>query len=151
MSRLRSLVLALAATSALAVAACGTDTAENNDYVDQVNQVSTSLLSSVKSIPATGGSPQQVSASLDQVSTEVGSAATELEDIDPPEEVADLHAKIISDLKTLQDEAKNAADEVAAGGAAGAVGVVTQFVGEANRIGAQIDTTIGEINQELQD
>lgn len=150
MSRLRLLALAVAASSALAIVACGTGTAENNDYVDQVNQVSSTLLASVKSIPAGGGSPQQVSAALDDVSTQVSTAATNLDAITPPGDVADLHDKIVSDLETLKGEAANAADEVAAGGAAAAVGVVAQFVAEANRIGAEIDSTITEINNELQ-
>lgn len=152
MRRLRHLAIVLAACSATAFAAgCGSDTAENNDYVDQVNEVSSTLLASVNQIPSGGSTPQQVSDALDKVSTEVGDAATKMEAIDPPEEVASLHDKLVADLQELQDEASNAADEVAAGGAAGAIGVVTQFVAEANRIGTEVDATISEINSELQD
>jgi hypothetical protein len=151
MNRRRHLALALIAASALALAACDGDTAENNDYVDQVNEVSSTLLSSVQSLPATGGSPQQISTALNDVSTQVGTASTDLSEIDPPDDVADLHDKIVTDLNTLSGEAENAANEVAAGGAAGAVGVVAQFVTEANRIGAEIDSTITEINNVLQD
>jgi hypothetical protein len=151
MPRLARLAIPLlVAVSALALAACDGDTAENNEYVDQVNDVSSDLLSSVQSLPSTGGSPAQISAALKTVSTEVGNAATEMSDIDPPEDVADLHEKIVTDLNTLEDEAVNASNEVAAGGAAGAVGVIAQFVAEANRIGAEIDSTITEINNELQ-
>ena len=150
MSRLRYLALALIAASALALAACDGDTAENNEYVDQVNEVSSTLLSSVQSLPAAGGSPQQISSALERVSTDVGTAATDLSEIEPPEDVTELHDKIVTDLNTLKAEATNAANEVAAGGAAGAAGVVAQFVAEANRIGAEIDATITEINNELQ-
>jgi hypothetical protein len=150
MSRLRCLTLALIAASALALAACDGDTAENNEYVDEVNEVSSTLLSSVQALPAAGGSPQQVSAALEQVASQVGTASTDLSEIEPPEDVADLHDKIVTDMSTLSDEATNAANEVASGGAAGAVGVVAQFVAEANRIGAEIDSTIDEINNELQ-
>ncbi len=151
MTRFRCLALALAASSALALSACGVaETADNNDYVDEVNQVSSSLLSSVESLPASGGSPQQISTALEDVSAQVGTAATDLDGITPPEDVAELHDSIVADLNTLKDEAANAANEVAAGGAAAAVGVVAQFVAEANRIGAEIDGTITEINNELQ-
>ena len=71
MSRLRWLAVALTAASALALAACDGDTAENNEYVDQVNEVSSTLLSSVHSLPASGGSPQQISSALEEVSTQV--------------------------------------------------------------------------------
>ena len=151
MSRLRYRVLALLAVSALALSACDEDTAENNDYVDEVNEVSSTLLSSVQALPATGGSPQQVSSALEEVATQVGTAATDLDAIEPPSDVANLHDKIVTDLTTLSDEATNAANEVAAGGAAAAAGVVGQFVVEANRIGAEIDSTITEINSTLQD
>ena len=150
MFRPRRFALALIAVSAVALAACDGDTAENNDYVDQVNEVSSTLLSSVQSLPATGGSPKQISAALEQVSTEVGTAATDLDGIEPPEDVASLHDEIVTDLNTLKDEATNAANEVSEGGAAAAVGVVAQFVAEASRIGGEIDSTITEINQELQ-
>jgi hypothetical protein len=151
MSGPRYLVLALLAASALALAACDEDTAENNDYVDQVNEVSSTLLSSVQTLPASGGSPQQISGALNQVADQVGTAATDLSEIDPPEDVADLHDRIVTDLNTLSDEATNAANEVKSGGAAAAAGVVGQFVVEANRIGAEIDSTITEINNVLQD
>lgn len=38
MPRIRLLAIGIAASSALALVACGTDTAANNDYVDQVNE-----------------------------------------------------------------------------------------------------------------
>jgi hypothetical protein len=153
MSRFRHATVALAvfATAALGLAGCDGDTAENNEYVDDVNAVSTQLLESVKSLPAGGGSPQQISTALDQVASQVGTAATDLSAIDPPEDVAGLHDQIVSDLETLESEATNAADEVKSGGAAAAIGVVGQFVAEANRIGAEIDSTISEINGVLQD
>lgn len=151
MSRLRGLTIALAATASLALAACDGDTAENNEYVDQVNEVSSTLLSSVESLPAGSGSPQQISGSLDKVAAQLQAAATDLAAIDAPEGVADLHDEIVTDLKTLSDEATNAANEVAAGGAASSVGVISGFVVEANRIGSEIDQTIAEINQKLQE
>jgi hypothetical protein len=150
MSRLRIPVLALAAISAIALAACDGDTAENNEYVDPVNEVSSTLLSSVEALPVGGGSPQQVSGALEQVAGKLETAATGFQEIEPPEDVATLHDSIVEDLSTLSSEATNAADEVSAGGAAGAVGVISQFVGEANRIGAEIDQTISEINNKLQ-
>ena len=119
MFRPRRFALALIAVSAVALAACDGDTAENNDYVDQVNEVSSTLLTSVQSLPATGGSPKQISAALERVSAEVGTAATDLDGIEPPEDVASLHDEIVTDLNTLKDEATNAANEVSAGGAAG--------------------------------
>lgn len=151
MSRLRHATIVLVAVAALGLAACDGDTAENNEYVDEVNAVSSQLLDSVSALPASGGSPGQISSALDQVASQLGTAASDLSAIDPPEDVSDLHEDIVTDLQTLEDEATNAADEVQQGGAAAAIGVVGQFVAEANRIGAEIDSTISEINSVLQD
>ena len=152
MPRLRQLttILALVAAATLGLAACDGDSAENNEYVDEVNAVSSQLLDSVSSLPAGAGSPGQISSALNQVSKQVGTAATDLAEIDPPEDVADLHDEIVADLETLEGEATEAANEVKAGGAAAAIGVVGRFVAEANRLGAEIDSTISEINSTLQ-
>lgn len=152
MPRLRHAAIALLAVAfALGLAACDGDTGENNEYVDEVNAVSSDLLASVSSLPASGGKPGQVSRALDQVASQVGTAATGLTEIDPPEDVATLHDDIVTDLQTLEDEATNAADEVKSGGAAAALGAVGRFAAEANRIGAEIDSSITEINSVLQD
>ena len=151
MPRLRHAAIALLAVAALGLVACDGDTAENNEYVDEVNAVSSDLLASVSSLPASGGKPGQVSRALDQVASQVGTAATDLTEIDPPEDVATLHDDIVTDLQTLEEEATKAAGEVRSGGAAAALGVVGRFVAEANRIGAEIDSSITEINIVLQD
>ena len=151
MPRLRHAAIALLAVAALGLVACDGDTAENNEYVDEVNAVSSDLLASVSSLPASGGKPGQVSRALDQVASQVGTAATDLTEIDPPEDVATLHDDIVTDLQTLEEEATKAAGEVRSGGAAAALGVVGRFVAEANRIGAEIDSSITEINSVLQD
>ena len=53
MSRLRPLAIALVAAAALFVVACDGDTAEKNDYVDEVNEVQNTLQSDISKLAQT--------------------------------------------------------------------------------------------------
>ena len=143
--------LVLLAAASLGLVACG-DTAEKNDYVDEVNKVTSTLQSGLTEVGsgATANSPDQAAAVFDQFAGQLGTATTDLEEITAPEDVADLQDEIVQNLRALEDEATGAAEEIRSGGAAAIAGVVAQFLTEANRIGIEIDSTIGEINSMLQ-
>jgi hypothetical protein len=143
---------ALAAATFGLVACGGGDNTETNDYVDAVNEVTTTLQSSITEISTQGGvsSPEQAATVFEDVAQKVDGAATDIERITPPDEVADLHDKLVQDMQTLSDDATGAADDIKAGGAASVSGVAAQFLSEANQLGSQIDATIGQINAELQ-
>ena len=144
--------LALLAAASLSLIACGGDTAEKNDYVDEVNKVTSTLQSGLTEVGsgATVDSPDQAAAVFEEFAGELGAAVTDLEGINAPEDVADLQAEIVENLRTLEDEATGAAAEIRTGGAAAIPGVAAQFLVEANRIGTEIDSMIGEINSQLQ-
>ena len=157
MSRLRlaPFVLALLiAAAATGIAACGEDTDEKNDYVGEVNDVTTTLneeLSKVSSSVTSVQSPEEAAAAFGQLASSVQTAADEIEQIDPPEDVAELHDRLVSEVETLAAEATNVVDEIREGGPAAVVGVATRFIAEANRISGEVDATIAEINSALQD
>jgi ABC-type transporter Mla subunit MlaD len=143
--------LALVAAASLGLVACG-DTAEKNDYVDEVNKVTSTLQSGLTEVGsgATANSPDQAAAVFEEFAAKLGTATTDLEEITAPEDVADLQDEIVQNLRALEDEATGDAEEIRRGGAAAIAGVVAQFLTEANRIGIEIDSTIGEINSKLQ-
>jgi len=143
--------LALVAAASLGLVACG-DTAEKNDYVDEVNKVTSTLQSGLTVVGsgATANSPDQAAAVFEEFAAKLGTATTDLEEITAPEDVADLQDEIVQNLRALEDEATGDAEEIRSGGAAAIAGVVAQFLTEANRIGIEIDSTIGEINSKLQ-
>jgi hypothetical protein len=143
--------LALLAAASLALAACG-DTAENNDYVDEVNKVTSTLQSGLTEVGngANVDSPDQAASVFEDFAGRIETAATDLEGITAPDDVAGLQDEIVASLRTLEDEATGAANEIRGGGAGAIPGVAAQFLVEANRIGTEIDSTIGEINAELQ-
>jgi hypothetical protein len=145
--------LAALAAFAFPLVACDGDSGEKNDYVDEVNQVTATLQSGITEV-ASGArveSPDQARAVFEQFAGELEAAAADLEGIEPPEGIDDLHDSIVEDLRTLETEATGAANEIRSGGAAAVSGVAAQFLVEANRIGVEIDATISEINSELQE
>jgi hypothetical protein len=143
----------LLAAASLGLVACDGDSAEANDYVDQVNEVTATLQSGLAEVGSGGtvDSPGQAAAVFEEFAGQLETAVSDLEEIGAPEGVADLQGEIVEDLRTLEDEARGAANEIRTGGAAAVAGVAAQFLVEANRLGTEIDTTIGEINAELQE
>ena len=78
-------------------------------------------------------------------------AAADIEQIEPPEDVAELHDQLVEQVKTLSTEATDAANEIKAGGAASVPGIAGEFITEANRGSSEVDSTITEINSKLQE
>ena len=153
MLSIRLLAAICAATAAFALAACDGDREEKNDYVGELNEITPALTSELEQI-STGltavAAPDKVSRALSSFAAEMRSIAGEIAAITPPGEVADLQAELLEHVRTLGDEATDAADEIRAGGAASVIGAGQQFVSEAARVAGEIDATITEINSELQ-
>jgi hypothetical protein len=152
----RRLAITLAAiSSTLTLAACGSDDAdEKNDYVDEVNAVTQTLNKDLAAVANQGTSATSAERSanlLKGFSEDLAAAVTKLEEITPPEDVASAHDQLVADVTELRGEAANARDEIRAGGPASIGGVTTQFVIDANRISGDIDSTITEINDRLQE
>ena len=150
----RPIVAICAAAAALALGACGGDTEEKNDYVDQVNEVTSTLNSGLTKISTEAtaiSSPDQASKVFAEFGTSLETAAADMEGIEPPEDVADLHDQLVEQIRTLASEATNAADEISSGGPASVAGVAGQFLTEATRGSSEVDSTIAEINSKLQE
>ena len=142
----------LVAATAVMLVACG-DTEEKNDYVDAVNNVTSTLNTGLTDVSAQANaadSPDQIADVFSQFATQLDTATKDLDEITPPEGVDDLHEKLVGELEELTAAANTAADGVSAGGASGVVTTAQQFVAEATRISAEADATISQINSELQ-
>jgi hypothetical protein len=147
-----ALLVALAAM--LTVAACDEDTDEQNDYVDEVNGVTTGLndeLSRIAEQVTSISNPGEAADAFASFNEAIDSAAAELEAIDPPEEVEELQDQLVSEVERLATEAASVPAEIREGGPAAVIGVATGFIAEANRVSADIDSTLDEINSVLQD
>ena len=154
MPRLGIAGLVLLVAASLGLVACGgDDSAETNDYVDEVNQVTSTLQNGLGEVAsgANVNSPDQAAAVFEGFAGQIDAAVSDLEGITAPEDVGELQDEIVEDLRTLEDEATGAANEIRDGGAGAIPGVAAGFLSEASRLGAEIDQTIGEINSKLQD
>ena len=94
--------------------------------------------------------PDQAAGVFEEFAGQIGTAASDLEGISAPDEVAGAHDEIVQNLRTLEDAATGAADDIRNGGPVAVAGVAAQFLTEANRIGSEIDSMIVEINLTLQ-
>lgn len=151
MSRLRLLVPALLVFSALVLVACDGDTAENNDYVDEVNEVQNTLQNEIGSLTQAPESPDQLVTFYEETRSKLEEAVAKLEDIEPPEDLGELHDQLVAEVQALADVITGAVDEIRQGGAAAIPGAVSQLATEGSRIQSEFLTTIDEINSKLQE
>ena len=151
MSRLRLILPVLLGAAALTLVACSEDTDEKNDYVDEVNEVQTTLQDEIANLAQTPRSPEELVTFYDETVASLESAVASLEDIEPPDDVAELHDKLVTEIQGLADVISGAVDEIKQGGAAAVPGAVGQLATEGSRLQAEFSATIDEINSTLQD
>ena len=152
---LRTLALCLALAGLLVVAGCGGDTASKNDYVESINKAQTDFVSNVQKAstpPSTGGSPVDAAqGTFDNIDKAIDTVIKDLEAVEPPDEVKDLHADLISEMNDLQDEVTKAADSLDSKDPAKLAAAQQAFATNATKLQTRFTETITAINQKLQD
>jgi len=106
----RHLLLIPALAAALVAAGCGSGS--KNDYVQSVNKAEASLqksLTSLSSISATS-SGAQVANTLENGGNALDAAADNFNEIKPPDDAKNAHAKIVDGLHKLAGTFREAAD-----------------------------------------
>jgi len=104
---MRSFAL-LAVTAVLALAGCGN--AEQNDYVSDVNQATTTMTKALNSIGQVNPSdPSSVEKTLNSGSQTMEKAAKDFEAIDPPDNAKHAHEQMVAGLHSLATTFKDAA------------------------------------------
>jgi hypothetical protein len=145
----------VAAALALVVAAgCGGDTESKNEYVDSINKVQTDFADSVsKSTSAAAGSgdaQERAENTFSSLSTAIEKLIDDLRGIEPPDEVARLHDRLISQMDEFNGDIKKAGDALGSGDPQQIVKAQTDFATSASSLGTEISQTISDINTELQ-
>ncbi len=144
---------ALAATVAIAIVApgCGS-VAEQNDYVEQVNAEQTQLLDSIGKI-VSGPAPtnsEQAAEVAGRLSRAFATSANEIEAVDPPEDVANLHAQMVDGMRELSDRLRDAQRALAGGNAQQAAEAAADLQQQTTRAQQRIQGLIDRINAELE-
>jgi hypothetical protein len=148
MNRLRT-ALALASVLALALAACGSE--EQNDYVDEVNSLQESYAAEVTDLasnPASSG--KEVARTADQMAELTTQLAADIEAVEPPDEVADLHAQLVDEFDGVADEIGKLSDQISGSDLQQSVEAATGLATAVSEAQTKIQSLINEINAELQ-
>lgn len=144
---------ALAATVAIAIVAAGCGSvAEQNDYVEQVNAEQTQLLDSIGKI-VSGPAPtnsQQAAEVAGNLSRAFATSADEIEAIEPPDNVAELHGQLVDGMRGLSDRLREAQHALAGGNAQRAAEAAADLQRETSKAQARIQDLIDRINAELE-
>ncbi len=144
---------ALAATVAIAIVAAGCGSvAEQNDYVEQVNAEQTQLLDSIGKI-VSGSAPtnsQQAAEVAGNLSRAFATSADEIEAIEPPDNVAELHGQLVDGMRGLSDRLREAQRALAGGNAQRAAEAAADLQRETSKAQARIQDLIDRINAELE-
>ena len=145
-----SLILVLTATLALVVAGCGNE--EANDYVDEVNAIQTDLQTEAAEISSGAATnPNQIGEIASQLQDAFAAAADDLEAVDPPEDVADLHAQLIDEVSALGDQIGAAGEAIQNANTPQEIQqAATELQTAANGAAGELSSLIDEINSTLQ-
>ncbi len=146
------LVLACAVTAA----GCSSDgeatEVDERDYVAELSAVATSVTQGVDELSAKvskAGSLKGAGELLGTFATRLEDLAAKVEDVNPPEAVADLHARLVSLLGELAEKADVAAVALRAGDLLGGLPRLTKIAAEGAEVAQKIDTTVGDIKAKL--
>ena len=132
------------------VGGCGNG--EQNDYVDEVNQLQNELVANVSdavagSTPSTPKDAARIAGDLQQVFED---GAGSFAEVDPPEEVADLHQQLVDQIQAIADQVGEAEDAFTSGSAQQASEAAIALQNAGNEAQTDLDTIIDQINEQLQ-
>jgi hypothetical protein len=152
-SPVRAAAICLAVLS-LVAAGCGSGTKANNDYVDAVNKAQTEFADSIQKVgsSAPSGSDPAVAAkqTFSALGTAIDKVVADLKAVDPPDDVKDLHNKLIAQLSAFGGQVDKAASALSSGDLQAIAAAQRSFAQSASTLGTQISKTITDINTKLQ-
>ena len=153
MTRLRLASALTAALLALAAATgCGSDTEEANDYIDQVNEAQGELVRQV--IDTVSGAPPTNANAAGEAAAELQgvfeSTAEELEAIEAPEDVTELHAELVDTVAAVGEQIGGAREGLQTGDPQQAARAAQELQAATTELQAELDRLIDEINAQLQ-
>ena len=143
-----SAVLTAAVAAAAIVAGCGNE--EQNDYVDEVNAIQQEIADAATDAGASAPSdPKEAAAVGHQIADAFAQGAEDLQAVDPPEEVADLHEQLTQQLTQVADDINSAADTFESGNAQQSAQAATELQQSVTQAQTEVNRLISEINNEF--
>ena len=136
----------------LIAAGCG-DAEEKNDYVDQVNELQLAYVDDVTAAvsgdaPSTPNGAAEAAGTLAELTNGV---ADDIEAVEPPEDVADLHQQLVDELRSVATQITDAEDAIANGNPQEAAQAATELQTAITGAQTELNSLINEINSTLQE
>ena len=149
MTRLRTaLAIGIVLALSLVTVACGSE--EENDYVDEVNALQTDFFSQFQDLTAeTPSSAGDVAATTTELADLTSQLATDIEAVEPPEQVADLHQQFVDELNKLADELAGLEEQVRGADPQEALQAATELITAITDSQNELQSLITQINNEL--
>lgn len=145
------LVATVVAATATALLGAGCGNGEQNDYVDQINALQNQLVDQVTEVvsgdPPTN--PRQAANVAGDLSQVFADGADEIEAVDPPEEVADLHQQLVDAIRNISDQIDTAQQAFTSGNAEEASQAAIELQNATGSAQTQLNSLIDQINAEF--
>ena len=147
MKSLTGLALLLAA---VALAACGGDTAEKNDYVEKVNKAQTDFADGISKAQggATATNGKKV---FDDMAASIDKVVADLRAVEPPDDVTSQHDRLVGELEKFGAAVEKAGASITSNDPQKIAAAQADFAKEASGVSTKIGSTIQEINAKLQE
>jgi hypothetical protein len=139
------------ATVALVAAGCGNG--EKNDYVDEVNAIQTDVQTQANDLLAQGADiskPQQAVQLVEDLQQIFVDAAADLEAVEPPEDVADLHAQLVEEIGSVGDQIGGVTDAFQSGNPQQIQQAASDLQSAISGSQTELSSLIDQINSTLQ-
>ena len=155
---IRRLLLPLLALIVLAtgLAACGSDdgssNSDKNDYIEKVNAAQKEFADGAAKLNlASPSSPEDFKKSLDGLDPLLSGIVSDLEGIDPPEEVQAEHDKLTNSMKEYQQTVNENKEGLTSGEQAATQKSAQAIATASQQFSTEFDQTVNAINQKLRE
>jgi len=154
---IRRLVLPLLAVLVVSVgfAACGDDgtsTDDKNAYIKKVNDAQTEFAQGAAKLNlANPSSPEDFKKSLDGLDPLLSGIVSDLDSIDPPEEVKAEHDKLVSSMKSYQKTVNDNKEGLTSGDQEATQKSAQAIASASSQFSTQFDSTVDQINSKLKE
>jgi hypothetical protein len=153
---IRRLLLPLLALIVLAtgVVACGGDdgssTSDKNDYIEKVNAAQKEFADGAAKLNlANPSSPEDFKKSLDGLDPLLSGIVSDLEGIEPPEEVSAEHDKLVSSMRDYQKTVNDNKDGLTSGEQSATQESAQAIATASQKFSTEFDQTVNDINSKL--
>jgi hypothetical protein len=155
---IRRLLLPLLAVLVVSVGftACGgddgTSTDDKNEYIKKVNDAQKEFADGAAKLNLSNpSSPEDFKKSLDGLDPLLSGIVSDLEGIDPPEEVQAQHDKLISSMKDYQKIVNDNKEGLASGEQDETQQSAQAIATASSKFSTEFDSTVNEINSKLRE